>query len=88
MVAVQLCLKMHSQVTCNYDYHDHDADDVKNVHCPLRRRHARPQLEDEVFHDERGDVDKATSEQNSSLSWPYFTHGKCRSPARGITRVL
>ena len=33
-------LKMHSQVPGNYDYHDHDADDVKNVHCALQRRHA------------------------------------------------
>jgi hypothetical protein len=27
---------MHSQEACNYDYYDHDADDVENVHCVLR----------------------------------------------------
>jgi hypothetical protein len=31
------CLKVHSQIPRNYDYDDHDADDVKNVHCVLRR---------------------------------------------------
>ena len=39
------CSKVHSQETCNYDYYDYDADDVKNVHCALRRRHARLQRE-------------------------------------------
>ena len=29
----------------NKDYDDHDADDVKNVHCTLRLRHARLQYE-------------------------------------------
>jgi hypothetical protein len=29
----------------NKDYDDHDADDVKNVHCILRLRHARLQYE-------------------------------------------
>jgi hypothetical protein len=27
---------MHSQEARNYDYYDHDADDVENVHCVLR----------------------------------------------------
>jgi hypothetical protein len=40
-----LCSKVHSQEPCNYDYYDHDADDVKNVHCALRRMHARLRLE-------------------------------------------
>ena len=39
------CSKVHSQETCNYDYYDYDADDVKNVHCTLRRMHARLRLE-------------------------------------------
>jgi hypothetical protein len=29
----------------NKDYDDHDADDVKNVHCTLRLSHARLQYE-------------------------------------------
>jgi len=40
-----LCSKVHSQEPCNYDYYDHDADDVKNVHCALLRMHARLQRE-------------------------------------------
>ena len=40
---------MHSQVPRNYDYHDHDADDVKNVHCALQRRHAQLQFEDAML---------------------------------------
>jgi hypothetical protein len=29
-------LKMHAEVPRNYDYYDHNADDVKNVHCNLQ----------------------------------------------------
>jgi hypothetical protein len=36
---------VQSEEACNYDYDDHDADDVKNVHCVLRLRHARLQYE-------------------------------------------
>jgi hypothetical protein len=30
-----VCSKMHSQEARNYDYYDHDTDDVENVHCVL-----------------------------------------------------
>jgi hypothetical protein len=30
--------KVHAEVPCNHDHDDHNADDVKNVHCALQRR--------------------------------------------------
>ena len=38
---IVLASNVHAQETCDYDDYDHDADDVENVHCALRLRHAR-----------------------------------------------
>jgi len=35
---------MHSQEARNYDYYDHDADDIENVHCVLRLRYVMATL--------------------------------------------
>jgi hypothetical protein len=40
-----VCSNVQPQEAGNKDYDDHDADDVKNVHCTLRLRHARLQGE-------------------------------------------
>ena len=40
-----VCSNVQPEEPGNKDYDDHDADDVKNVHCTLRLRHARLQYE-------------------------------------------
>jgi len=40
-----VCSNVQPEESGNKDYDDHDADDVKNVHCTLRLRHARLQGE-------------------------------------------
>jgi hypothetical protein len=40
-----VCSNVQPEESGNKDYDDHDADDVKNVHCTLRLRHARLQYE-------------------------------------------
>ena len=37
---------VQSEVACNEKYYNHDADDVENIHCVLRLRHARLQYEE------------------------------------------
>jgi hypothetical protein len=36
-LAASTFLEMHAQEPCNYDYYDHNADDVKNVHGTLQQ---------------------------------------------------
>ena len=40
-----VCSNMQPEESGNNDYDDHYADDVKNVHCTLRLRHAQLQYE-------------------------------------------
>jgi hypothetical protein len=40
-----VCSNVQPEESGNKDYDDHDADDVKNVHCTLRLKHARLQGE-------------------------------------------
>jgi hypothetical protein len=35
-ISVLLASDVKPEEACNQDYDDHDADDVKNVHCALR----------------------------------------------------
>jgi hypothetical protein len=37
---------VQSEETCNKEDYDHNADDVKNIHCVHRLRHARLQNEE------------------------------------------
>jgi hypothetical protein len=45
-----VCSNAQPEESGNKDYDDHDADDVKNVHCTLRSRHARLQVKARCSH--------------------------------------
>jgi hypothetical protein len=45
-----VCSNAQPEESGNQDYDDHDADDVKNVHCTLRARHARLQVKARCSH--------------------------------------
>jgi hypothetical protein len=46
------CSDAQPEESGNNDYDDHDADDVKNVHCTLQLRHARLQGESTMLQQE------------------------------------
>src|SRR5471030_2452835 len=41
-----VCSSVQPEEACNEKHYDHDADDVENIHCVLRLRHARLQYEE------------------------------------------
>lgn len=45
-----VCSNAQPEESGNQDYDDHDADDVKDVHCTLRSRHARLQVKARCSH--------------------------------------